>query len=42
MPVIELGLSTVGAGPELDFESAAAFMQTFAPVVDAALKRKIN
>lgn len=45
MLLIEAALMTVGTGPSADYESAAEFMKTFAPLIDEALKlkrRKVN
>lgn len=42
MRVLELQLRVVGAGPELDYENAAALLAVFEPVIAAALKRKVN
>ena len=42
MPIIELHLRAVGWGPELDYAHAATLLATFQPVIDAALKRRIN
>jgi hypothetical protein len=32
----------VGAGPTLDFADATAFLATFQPAIDMALRRRIN
>jgi hypothetical protein len=42
MPVIEMHLRAVGCGPSLDYESAAAFLAQFQPLVDMARRRMIN
>jgi hypothetical protein len=40
MSLAKVRLMAVGCGPSLDYESADAFLATFQPMIDAALKRK--
>jgi hypothetical protein len=42
LDLIELQLKCVGAGPTLDFEDAAEFLARFRPVIDAALRRRLQ
>ena len=42
MSVIEVRLMCVGAGPTLDFADAKAFLAGFQPVIDMALKRRLQ
>jgi hypothetical protein len=42
MDLIEVTLMACGAGPELDFLDAASFLRKFQPMIDVALKRRIN
>jgi hypothetical protein len=42
LDVIEVRLMCVGAGPTLDFEDATAFLAAFQPLIDAALKRRLQ
>jgi hypothetical protein len=42
MSVIEVRLMCVGAGPTLDFADAKAFLARFEPMIDMALKRRLQ
>jgi hypothetical protein len=42
LDLIELRLICVGAGPTLDFEDATAFLAAFQPMIDMALRRRLN
>ena len=42
MSVIEVQLMCVGGGPTLDFHDAAEFLAGFQPLIDAALKRRLQ
>jgi hypothetical protein len=40
--LIEVRLMCVGAGPTLDFADATAFLAGFKPLIDAAIKRRLQ
>ena len=42
LDLIEVRLMCVGGGPTLDFQDAAAFLAGFQPMIDTALKRRLN
>jgi hypothetical protein len=42
LSVLEVHLMAVGGGPTLDFADATAFLATFQPAIDMALRRRIN
>ena len=42
LSVIEVQLMCVGGGPTLDFHDAAEFLAGFQPLIDAALKRRLQ
>jgi hypothetical protein len=42
LDLIEVRLLAVGAGPTLDFADAAAFLAGFKPLIDAAIKRRLQ
>jgi hypothetical protein len=42
LDLIEVQLKCVGGGPTLDFEDAAEFLARFQPVIDAALRRRLQ
>jgi hypothetical protein len=42
LSVIEVHLLAVGGGPTLDFSSATAFLAEFQPMIDMALRRRLN
>jgi hypothetical protein len=42
MDLIEVRLMCVGGGPTLDYADATAFLAGFQPMIDMALKRRIN
>ena len=42
LSLIELQLMCVGAGPTLDFVDAKAFLAGFQPMIDMALKRRLQ
>jgi hypothetical protein len=39
---IEVQLKCVGGGPILDFQDAAEFLARFQPLIDAALRRRLQ
>jgi len=42
LDLIEVQLECVGGGPTLDFQDAAEFLARFQPVIDAALRRRLQ
>lgn len=42
LDLIEVGLLAVGGGPTLDFADAAAFLAAFQPMIDIALRRRLQ
>jgi hypothetical protein len=42
LDVIEVRLMCVGGGPTLDFADASAFLAGFQPLIDMALKRRLQ
>ena len=42
LDLIEVRLMCVGAGPTLDYPDAAAFLATFQPLIDLALRRRLQ
>ena len=42
LDVIEVHLMCVGGGPSLDHTDAAAFLATFQPLIDMALRRRLQ
>jgi len=42
LDLIEVQLKCVGGGPTLDFQDAAEFLARFQPVIDAALRRRLQ
>jgi hypothetical protein len=42
LEVIEVRLMCVGAGPTLDYPDAAALLATFRPLIDMALRRRLQ
>jgi len=42
LSVLKVHLMAVGGGPTLDFADATAFLATFQPAIDMALRRRIN
>jgi len=42
MELIEVRLKCVGGGPTLDHADAAAFLAAFQPMIDMALRRRLN
>jgi hypothetical protein len=42
LEVIEVHLKCVGGGPTLDHVDAAAFLATFQPMIDMALRRRLQ
>jgi hypothetical protein len=42
LDVIEVHLLAVGGGPTLDFADATAFLATFHPLIDIALRRRLQ
>jgi hypothetical protein len=42
LELIEVKLMCVGGGPTLDYPDAAALLATFQPIVDMALKRRLQ
>ena len=42
MSLIEVRLMCVGGGPTLDFADASAFLAAFEPMIDTALKRRLQ
>jgi hypothetical protein len=42
MSAIEVRLMCVGGGPTLDFQDAAEFLAGFQPMIDMALKRRLQ
>ena len=42
LSVIEVRLMCVGGGPKLDFADASAFLAAFEPMIDMALKRRLQ
>jgi hypothetical protein len=42
LSVIDVHLLAVGGGPTLDFSDATAFLAEFQPMIDMALRRRLN
>jgi hypothetical protein len=42
LDLIEVQLMCVGGGPTLDFQDAAEFLAGFQPMIDAALRRRLQ